>query len=143
MIRRDEEGSTLPLILVFLAIAAGFVAVVAGATALHLERLRLLTVADGAALAGAESFSVAEARVVGDRVVPELRATRVAAATRGYLASADLKGFDGFRVVEATSPDGRTASVRLTAVWHPPIAGSLLPLSVPVTVSSTAAARFR
>jgi hypothetical protein len=139
----DEQGSTLPLILVFLAIAAGFAAVVAGATALHLERLRLLTVADGAALAGAESFSVAEARVVGDRVVPALHPSRVSAAARTYLAATDLAGFDGFRLAEATSPDGRTASVRLTAVWHPPIAGSLLPLSVPVTVTSTAAARFR
>ncbi|MDQ1514054.1 MAG: hypothetical protein QOC59_1896 [Microbacteriaceae bacterium] len=140
---RDEEGSTLPLILVFLSIAAGFVTVAAGATALHLERLRLLTVADGAALAAAESFSVSEVRVVGDRVLPVLHPSAVAAAARDHLAAADLTGFDGFRLEEATTPDRRTASVRLTAVWHPPIAGSLLPLAVPVTVTSTAAARFR
>jgi len=70
--RSGEEGSTVPLILVFLMIAAGFVIVAAGATALHLERLRLLTVADGAALAAAESFRVADARVSGSTVVPSL-----------------------------------------------------------------------
>ena len=107
-----DDGSTLPLILVFLAIAAGFVVVTAGATALHLERLRLLTVADGAALAAAESLPVAA-------------------------------GLADLRLVEARTPEGRTALVRLTATWHPPISSSLLPIAVPITVVSTASARFR
>ena len=142
MSRRDE-GSTLPLLLVFVAIAVGFVLTAAAATSLHLERLRLLTVADGAALAGAESFSVADAGVQDGSVVPRLHAAAVDSAVRGYLADAEVAGLDGLALDSATTPDGRTASVRLTAVWHPPIAGALLPLSVRVTVTSTAAARFR
>lgn len=141
--RSGEEGSTVPLILVFLMIAAGFVIVAAGATALHLERLRLLTVADGAALAAAESFRVADARVSGSTVVPSLDDADVRAAAADYLAAADTPGLTDLRLDEARTPDGRSALVRLTATWHPPIASALLPVSVPVTVESTAAARFR
>jgi hypothetical protein len=138
-----EEGSTLPLILVFLAIAAGFVIVAAGATSLHLERLRLLTVADGAALAAAESFRVADAHVESGAVVPALRDEEVRTVAADYLATADTGAFTGLRLDEARTPDGRSALVRLTATWRPPIAGPLLPLALPVTVTSTAAARFR
>jgi hypothetical protein len=143
MSRGDEEGSTLPLILVFLMLAAGFAIVAAAATALHLERLRLLTLADGAALAGAESFRVDDVRVEGSAVVPVLHPSTVAAAARAYLDEAGPGGFDGLRLEQATTADGRAALVRLTALWHPPLDSPLLPLAVPVTVTSTAAARFR
>lgn len=144
MQRRAEDGSTVPLILVFLVIAAGFVAVAAGATALHLERLRLLTVADGAALAGAESFRVEDVQVAGSAVVPVLHDPQVRAAVSSYLGDADLTGFDGFRLERASAGDGgRSAEVRLTAIWHPPIGSMFLPIAVPVTVTSSAAARFR
>ncbi|HEV7624362.1 MAG TPA: hypothetical protein VGO26_09505 [Amnibacterium sp.] len=143
MTRRRDDGSTLPLILVFLAIAAGFVVVTAGATALHLERLRLLTVADGAALAAAESFSVDDADVQGATVVPRLSDAAVEAAAAAAVDGADAAGLVDLRLVEARTPDGRTAFVRLAATWHPPIAGPLLPVALPVTVVSTAAARFR
>lgn len=143
MTGRREEGSTLPLILIFLAIAAGFVVVTTGATALHLERLRLLTVADGAALAAAESFSVADADVQGGTVIPRLDDGRVRAAAAAALEEADPEGFTDLRLVEARTPDGRTALVRLTATWHTPIASPLLPVAVTVTVVSAATARFR
>ncbi|MCU1472652.1 pilus assembly protein TadG-related protein [Amnibacterium sp.] len=140
---RSDEGSTLPLILVFLMIAAGFVIVTAGATALHLERLRLLTVADGAALAAAESFRIGDATVQGGTVVPRLTDAGVRAAAADAVGGADAGGLADLRLVEARTPDGRSALVRLAATWHPPIAGPLLPIAVPVTVESTAAARFR
>jgi hypothetical protein len=138
-----DEGSTLPLILVFTAIAAGFVIVTDGATALHLERLRLLTVADGAALAAAESFSVDDAQVRDGTVLPRLSDARVRAAATAAVAGADAAGLSDLRLVEARTPDGRTALVRLAATWHPPIASPLLPIAVPVSVVSTATARFR
>lgn len=142
--RRDaEDGSTIPLILVLLALAAGFVIVAAAATALHLERLRMLTVADGAALAAAESFRVADAHVEDGTVVPRLDDARVHAVAADSLAAADTSGLEGLRLDRAATPDGRSALVTLTATWRPPIAGPLLPLSMPVTVTSTAAARFR
>lgn len=138
-----EAGSTLPLILVFFLIAGSFVAVTVGATALHLERLRLLTVADGAALAGAESFRVADVHVQGDGVVPTLSDPTVTVEVRRYLADAGPGGFDGLTLGRATTTDGRSATVTLSADWHPPILSELLPLSLPVEVTSTAAAAFR
>lgn len=138
-----EEGSTLPLILVFLAIAAGFVIVAAAATAVHLERLRLLTVADGAALAGAESFRLDDVRVEGARVDPVLRTGEVDAAARAYLADAAAAHLAGLHLVAAGAPDGRRASVTIASVWRPPLLSALLPVSVPIQVTSTAAARFR
>lgn len=139
-----DAGSTLPLALVLFLIAVSFVAVAAGATALHLERLRLLTVADGAALAAAESFRVADVRVEGDAVVPTLSSSAVCAAVNRFLADAAPGSFEGLAVRRASSSNGgRSATVSLSAVWRPPILSSLLPLSVPVEVTSTAVARFR
>jgi hypothetical protein len=138
-----ESGSTLPLVLVFFLIAISFVAVAVGATALHLERLRLLTLADGAALAGAESFRVTDVHVEGDAVVPALSASAVGAQVRRYLGDADPAAFDGLTIRRATTTDGRSATVTLAALWHPPIVSELLPVALPIEVTSTAAARFR
>lgn len=138
-----EQGSTLPLILVFFLVAVGLIAVAAGATALHLERLRLLTVADGAALAGAESFRLDDVQVHDATITPVLHAAAVRRAVGIYLGSAPIEQFSGFRVDTATTADGRSATVQLTAVWHPPIGGDLLPVSLPVTVRSDARAAFR
>jgi hypothetical protein len=138
-----EAGSTLPLVLVLFLVAVSFVAVAAGATALHLDRLRLLTLADGAALAGAESFRVADVHVEGVAVVPTLAPGAVGAEVHRYLADADAGGFDGLTVRRATTTDGRSATVTLAALWHPPIVSELLPLTLPIEVTSTAAARFR
>jgi len=142
-VTRREEGSVLPLVVVLFTVAAGFVVVAAAATSLHLERLRLLTVADGAALAGAESFAVADVAVRGDEVVPALRPAPVRRAVAEYVREADRGGLEGLAVVRATTDDGRRAVVVLRAVWRPPIAGPLLPDGVAVTVTSSAAARFR
>lgn len=137
-----EEGSALPLALVLFLVAASFVAVVAGASALHLDRLRLLTVADGAALAAAESFRVADVVVDGDEVRPRLQDDRVRRAAADAVAAADRADLTDLRLVSAGTADGRVAAVTVAAVWHPPIVSSLLPLAVPIQVGSTAAARF-
>jgi hypothetical protein len=142
-VSRRDEGAAVPLIIGLFVIAAGFVVVAAGATSLHLERLRLLTVADAAALAGAESFRVADVAVQGDTVVPSLAPAAVRAAVGDAVAGADERDLDALTVVAAGSVDGRSASVQLRAIWHPPILSPLLPDGLPVTVTSTAAARFR
>jgi hypothetical protein len=142
-VRDPEAGAAVPLVVGLFAIAAAFVAVAAAATSLHLDRLRLLTVADGAALAGAEAFRVADVAVEGDEVVPALRPDAVRAAVADQVAAADPGDLEGLAVVEAGTRDGRSATVVLRAVWRPPIVSALLPDGVPVTVVSTAAARFR
>jgi Putative Flp pilus-assembly TadE/G-like len=143
-VRVDREaGSTLPLVLVFFLIALSFIAVAVGATALHLERLRLLTIADGAALAGAESFRVADVHVEGDVVVPTLSQSAVGAEVRRYLDDVDRGTFEALTVRRAATGDGRSATVTLAALWRPPILSDLLPLTLPIEVTSTAVARFR
>lgn len=141
--RRSEEGSAIPLVVVLFTIAATFIVVAAAATAVHLERLRLLTIADGAALAGAESFRVADATVQGDEVVPALDGGRVAEAVGAYLGGVEAPELDGLHVVSAGVAGGRNAQVTVAATWHPPIASDLLPVTVPIQVTSTATARFR
>ncbi len=141
--RRQEEGAAVPLIIGLFAIALAFVVIAAGATSLHLDRLRLLTVADGAALAGAESFRVADVSVSGDEVIPALTSGTVREAVDAYVAGAAAPGLEDLTVVGATSADGRSATVELLATWRPPLVSPLLPDGLPVTVTSTAAARFR
>lgn len=141
--REQEDGAAVPLVVGLFAVAAAFVVVAAAATSLHLERLRLLTVADGAALAGAESFRVADVAVRGYEVVPALTPSAVRTAVDGYVDDAADGGLAGVTVVRATTVDGRSATVELRATWRPPIVSPLLPDGLPVTVGSTAAARFR
>lgn len=133
----------MPLIIGLFAVALAFVVVAAAATSLHLERMRLLTVADGAALAGAESFRVADAAVRGGEVVPALRSERVRAAAGAAVADAETGVLEGLGIVRAGTTDGRSATVVLRSVWRPPLASPLLPDGLVVTVTSTAAARFR
>jgi hypothetical protein len=137
-----EEGAVVPLVVGLFTIAVAFIAVAAAATSLHLDRLRLLTIADGAALAGAESFRVADVAVRGDEVVPTLSTERVRETVGAYVAEADPGDLEGL-VVTRAGADGGGASVVLTAMWRPPLLSALLPDGVPITVTSTAAARFR
>jgi hypothetical protein len=138
-----QEGAALPLIIGLFAVAAAFVVIAAAATSVHLERLRLLTVADGAALAGAESFRIADVAVQGDSVVPALSSQEVRAAVDAYLADADRTELEALTVDRAITADGRSATVVLHATWRPPLVSPLLPEGLPITVTSTAAARFR
>ncbi|WP_233279323.1 pilus assembly protein TadG-related protein, partial [Microterricola pindariensis] len=55
---RGEEGSSLVLTVFYGAFALALILIVVAATSLSLERKRLLSVADGAALAGAEAFEL-------------------------------------------------------------------------------------
>lgn len=59
---RDDRGSILPLVAGFGTLALAVVLLVSAATSLYLERTRLYTLADGAALAAAESFDLASVR---------------------------------------------------------------------------------
>ena len=55
----NDEGSTLPLIIFFGMLSMILVLIVVAASSLYLERKRLFTLADSAALVGAEAFELA------------------------------------------------------------------------------------
>jgi hypothetical protein len=143
--RRDgrEDGSTLPLILVFGLIALALVLVVAAATDLYLERKRLFTLADGAALVGAESFRLDEVRADPTGVRPLLRDDEVRAAVDEYLADEPADGFRDLRLVEASTPDGRSAAVTVSATWEPPVPLPFLPDGVRLRTTATARSVLR
>ena len=76
---RDDTGSTLPLVLFYAALAIGLILVVVAASSLYLERKQLFTLADGAALVGAESFDLDDVSVTAEGALrPTLRADEVA-----------------------------------------------------------------
>ena len=136
-----EAGSTLLLTIFYCFLGLSIVLVVVSATTLYLERKRLFTVADGAALAAAEAWSLETVRLDGDRLAIELDPVDVRAAAAEYLAAA-ATDLDDVELVRATSVDGRTATVTLRSTWEAPLHTELVPLSVPVEVTVTARSVF-
>lgn len=138
-----EEGSILPLTIAFGVLAILLVLVVAAATSLYLEHKRLLSLADGASLAAAEAFPLEAVHVEEGRARAVLRPEDVARAAADYVRDVPGKGLDDLRIVRATSPDGRSATVELAATWHPPVVTFVVPGGVPLAATSTARAVFR
>lgn len=138
---RDDDGSTLLLTIFYCALGLSIVLVVASATTLYLERKRLFTLADGAALAGAEAWRMDAVRVDDDRIAFELDDAEVHAAVSAYLGDA-ASGLDDVELVRAASDDGRSATVTLRSVWRAPIDTELVPVAVPIEVTVTARSVF-
>lgn len=139
--RGEEQGSTLLLTIFFSFLGLSLVLVVAAATSLYLDRKRLFTLADGAALAAAESWSLDSIRVDGDELAFELDDADVQRVAADYLSVA-VHELDQVELISASSIDGRSASVTLRAVWHAPIHTELLPVAVPIEVTATARSVF-
>ncbi|NEM90538.1 pilus assembly protein TadG-related protein [Galbitalea soli] len=137
----DDHGSTLPLTAFFCALALTVVLLVAGATSLYLERKRLFTVADGAALAAAETFRLTD--VPHGPVTPSapLRSDRVDSVVRELLRHSAPMSLPGLRVVRAEAIGG-SASVTLSAWWRPPIVSPILGRGIRIEVTSVARSVF-
>ncbi|MBC7723436.1 MAG: hypothetical protein H7146_01630 [Burkholderiaceae bacterium] len=145
-LRGNEEGSTLPLTIFYGFLSLVLILIVVSATSLYLERKRLFTLADGAALAGAEGFSLDSVTRSSGGLEAHLQPADVASAVTGYLGTAASEasaGFDELSVVEAGSPDGRSATVTLAATWHPPVLVILVPDGVRIEVTAVARSVFR
>jgi uncharacterized membrane protein len=137
----DETGSTLLLTIFYGVLALALVLVVVSATSLYLERKRLFTLADAAALAAAESWRLEDVRVDGDRLVYDLDDADVRAVASDYLADA-AHSLQGLELVRATSADGVGATVTLRATWRAPIHSEFTPLTVPIEVTADARSVF-
>ncbi|WP_206447060.1 pilus assembly protein TadG-related protein [Agrococcus sp. KRD186] len=137
---REEEGSTLLLTIGFAALALSLIIAVTAATSMLIERRRLFTVADGAALAAAEAFALEQVRFDGTAAAPELADGAVdrAAAAWASRAGGDL---DGLRV-DGAAADARSATVTVSSAWRPPVVSLLLPEGIRLDVTSTARAVF-
>lgn len=124
--RPTERGSTIPLIIGFAAVLLVAVAVVIDVTAAYLHRQSLDSLADGAALRGAdlgaEGTEVYAGGLDGERL--ELTRGRAHRAVTDYLRGVGAyQRFPGLTAEVDVDASGQRVSVRLTA-----------PLELPLTV---------
>jgi hypothetical protein len=121
--RSDESGRIMLLTSAFVAFALMLVAVVASASAVHLDRKAVYDVADLAAADAASAMSpdafYAGSGVPADGASLTLSDADVRAAVEQYLDE-HPPGIP-VAVTGASSPDGRSARVALTAVSRPPL----------------------
>ncbi len=132
----DEDGSILPLILgyVLLAIAVLFVAVCA--TDLYIAQKRLDSLADAAALAGADGFTL---EVDGESVRAELTDAGVREQAAAVVAAIS----QGAELTSAGTPDGVSARVTVAASWHPPLVSAFVPAGVHLEATATSRTALR
>ena len=147
---QDREAGHITLLsIAFAVLALLLMTAVVSATGVHLERKRLLVLADEVALEAADSLDLAAfyrgeaARPRSDGVIP-LTDADVRGAVEQYLA--EHRGVAGrherLTVVEAVSDDGRTARVTLAAVARPPLISWITaPWSDGIALRATSSAR--
>ncbi len=140
----DDSGSTLLLTIFYGFLSLVLVLLVVAATSLYLERKRLFSLADGAALAGAESFDLAEVTRTDAGIRPKLDSAAVDTAVEEYLTTAPAAdGFESLAVTRAASNDGSSATVSLASYWRPPLVSLLVPSGVRIEVTAVGRSVFR
>ncbi len=126
----DDRGSIMPLILGYLMLAIALIYVCVCATDLYIAQKRLDSVADAAALAGADGFRL---QVDGDAIRAELDEAEIADQATAVIGIID----DGTELVSAGSPDGLSARVSVRATWTPPLLTEFVPPMLSLTATGT------
>ncbi|MGP3536087.1 pilus assembly protein TadG-related protein [Microbacterium sp. RD1] len=129
MKRLDDEGSVLLLTIGYAVLALVLVLVCVNATSLYLAQKRLDAVADAAALAAADGFTLT---VVGGEARADLSAAELRDQAQEII---DVMG--EATLVSASSPDGVSARVSLSATWHPPILTMFVPAGIELGATAT------
>lgn len=138
---RRDDGSILPLTIFFGALSLVLVLLVVAATSLYLERKRLFTVADGAALVGAEAFELDTVGQTATGYRQSLKAADVAAAVSAYLERTPTT-LDGLQLERVETVDGRSATVQLSSFWRPPVVTLFVPEGVRIGVTAVSRSVF-
>ena len=138
----NDEGSILPLTIFYGFLSLVLILLVVAATSLYIERKRLFTVADGAALVGAEAFRLDAITPTAAGYRPTLQSPDVAAAVTDYLASTPHDDFESLHIDRAETVDGRSATVELSAYWRPPVVSLLVPQGFRIDVTALARSVF-
>lgn len=125
-----EEGSILLLTLGYALLALAVLFVCVCATDLYIAQKRLDALADSAALAGADGFTLV---VSGDRVSATLTDEQVRQQAQAILDAHPR----GATLTAATAPDGVSAQVTVAAAWHPPLVSPFVPDGVPLQATAT------
>jgi len=127
---RDEEGNTLILTLGYALLALAVLIVCVNATSLHLAQKRLDALADAAALAAADGFSIVSAPG-GPSAVLDAAEVREQALSVIAIAGGEAE------LVAAGTPDGRSARVTVADTWNPPLLSPFVPGGVPLEATAT------
>ncbi|QDW31467.1 hypothetical protein FFF93_011205 [Arthrobacter sp. KBS0702] len=132
------------LIIGYVLLALLVTVAVAGASSVYIEHKKLLSLADGASVAAADSFTLGQLENTTGSPTAVLSTGRVRSTAADYLNRTGAFGrFSGLTVAPATgSPDGSTAVVVLSAAVHPPIVNFLIPDGVRIEATSTARSRL-
>ena len=134
--RGDDRGSVLLLTIGYAVLVLVAVLVCVDATSLYLAQKRLDSLADAAALAGADGFSL---EVVDGSPVATLHADEVRLQADGVVAA--IGG--GAVLVTADAPDGVSARVTVAGTWHPPVLTLLVPEGVALEATATSRTALR
>lgn len=127
--RPDDEGTVLLLTLGYVVLALALVLVCADATSLYLAQKRADAVADAAALAGADGFTLS---LDAGEPAAELTDEGIRAQAADIVAA-----YDRVELVAAASPDGVSARVTVTTTWHPPVLTLFVPEGVRLEATAT------
>ncbi|MBG6107572.1 pilus assembly protein TadG-related protein [Frigoribacterium sp. CG_9.8] len=132
----------MPLTIFYGFLSLVLILLVVAATSLYLERKRLFTLADGAALVGAEAFDLDEVSMTAGGPRPTLQSEHVRSAVEEYLDAVPRGRFESLRLESASATDGRSATVELSAYWRPPVLSLLLPEGIRLDVSAVGRSVF-
>ena len=123
----SERGSMMPLLGGAAVLLLVMVIGVASATSLLVERQRLYSLADGAAIYASENFDPAQVSRVGSRSRAPLTSSRVQQSAKEFLQRVGSEDLDSVRLESARTPDGWHAEVTLSSLWSPPVVSEFLP----------------
>ncbi|MGK3649351.1 pilus assembly protein TadG-related protein [Pseudarthrobacter enclensis] len=140
----DENGQLTVMIIGYVTLALLVATVMIGISSVYLEHKRLLSLADGASLAAADSYTLGEVASQGGSPSAVLNPARVRAVAADFVSRSPASArFQGLAVTGATgTPDGSTAVVVLTAEVHPPVVNFLVPGGIAIEATSTARSRL-
>lgn len=132
----DDAGSVLILTLGYALLALAAVFVCVAATSLYLEQKRLDGLADAAALAGADGFTLV---IEAGEPIARLESADVRAQAEALLGQVG----GAVTLVDAGTPDGVSARVTVATMWHPPFAALFVPEGVPLQATATSRTALR
>ena len=132
----DDEGSVLLLTLGYAVLAIAAILVCVDATSLYLAQKRLDSLADAAALAGAEGFTLA---VVDDEPVASLTGDAVRAQADAIVVAVG----GGAVLLSAGTEDGVSARVTVADTWRPPVLTIFVPDGVALQATATSRTALR
>jgi uncharacterized membrane protein len=133
----DDAGSVLLLTLGYALLALALILVCVCATDLYISQKRVDALADAAALAGADGFTLT---VDANGVRAELTDAGVQEQAEAVLA---VMPDDEATLVSAGSPDGLSAQVTVSTLWQPPVLAFFAPEGVRLEATGTSRTALR